>query len=189
MKLSIILFAHGDVASKENILCGWMNLPLSKNGIAQAKKLSSKLKKEKIDVALCSDLLRSKQCLVEVLANHKKAKVIVDARLRGKHQGMLTGARQDALKKKSKVIFDLIHTNYHFHIDDGESLHHVSRRVFPFMTRVLHLMKREKVNVAISAHPNSLRLIMEYLEGLHTKDVAEIEHHPEKYKKYLLEFD
>ncbi len=107
MKLSIILFAHGEVASKENILCGWLNLPLSKKGIAQAKRLSVKLKKEKIDVAFCSDMLRSKQCLVEVLKNHKKAKVIIDPRLRGKHHGMLTGAKQDALKKKSKDIFDL----------------------------------------------------------------------------------
>lgn len=189
MKLSIILFAHGEVASNENILCGWINLPLSKKGIVQAEKLSKKLKKEKIDLAFCSDMLRSKQCLVEVLNFHKNAKVIVDLRLRGKHHGLLTGFKHRELKNKSRELFDLVCGSYHFHVDDGESLHHVSKRVFPFMTQVLHLMKKERVNVAISAHPASLRLIMEYLEGLHPKKVADIIHHPEKYKKYVIEFE
>ncbi len=83
----------------------------------------------------------------------------------------------------------LVHKSYHFQVQGGESLHHVGKRVFPFMTAVLHFMKKEKVNVALSAHPNSLRLIMEYFEGLHPKKVAEIVHHPEKHKKYLIEFD
>jgi bisphosphoglycerate-dependent phosphoglycerate mutase len=49
-------------------------------------------------------------------------------------------------------------------------------------------MQKERVNVAISAHTNSLRLIQEYLEGLNPKEVVQLEHHPEKYKKYVLEF-
>jgi len=189
MKLALILFRHGKIKSSNNIFCGWLNYPLDSQGIAQAKKLSARLARETIDVAFCSDQLRSKQALVEVLARHPGAKVIVDHRLRERHYGTFSGQSKDSLKNDNPAKFHEIHRAYHARIPDGENMYHVSKRVFPFMNDLLRFMQRERVNVAISAHTNSLRLIQEYLEVLPKLEVTKLEHEPTSYKKYFLNFE
>ena len=189
MKLSIILFRHGKIQSKKNIFCGWLNLPLDSVGEKQAKQLANKLKKEKIEYGFCSDQLRSQQVLVDVLAFHPKSKIIVDPRLRERHYGSLSGSLKDVVKKKSKKKFDEFHRGYYAVVPEGENMVAVGRRVFPFMNQLLKFMQKEKCSVAISAHTNSLRLIQEYLEGISTQEVTLLEHHPTKYKKYIVEFD
>ncbi len=188
MQLVIYLFRHGQVSDK-NIFCGWLNLPLDRKGVAQAKVLAKKLSKEKIDVGFCSDQLRGKQCLVEVLKFHKKSKVIIDVRLRERHYGKLTGRRKDDFKTNFPIDFEQIHRGYNVNIPFGENFNDVSKRVFSFMNDLFIFMQKEKCNVAISAHTNSLRLIQEYLENLTQKEASRLEHHPEKYKKYIIEFD
>jgi 2,3-bisphosphoglycerate-dependent phosphoglycerate mutase len=189
MKLSIVLFRHGEIASKKNIFCGWINLPLSAKGEKEAEILSGKLRDEKIEIAFCSDQLRSQQCLLQVLKFHPDAKIIIDPRLRERHYGALSGSLKDDTKKKSSKKFEEIHRGYYALVPDGENFHHVSKRVFPFMTDLLKFMQKEKVNVAISAHSNSLKLIQEYLEGLSAKKVEGLIHHPASYKKYIVEFE
>ena len=189
MQLSIILFRHGKIQSKKNIFCGWLNLPLGEEGLIQSKVLAEKLKDEEIDLAFCSDQLRSQQALLEVLNYHPGAKVIVDPRLRERHYGSLSGSLKDIFKKKSKKKFDQLHRGYYAVVPSGENMHHVGKRVFPFMNDLLRLMQKEKCCVAISAHTNSLRLIQEYLEGLFPQEAEKLEHHPEEYKKYIIEFN
>ena len=187
MKLNLILFRHGELHSRKKILCGWLNLVLSKKGEKKAKELSIKLRKEKIDVGFCSDLIRSQQVLVEVLKNRPKTKVIIDHRLRERHFGALSGelnsifADTSILKKfgGSKVE----------NIPGMENMSVVRKRVFPFMTQVLHFMQNEKVNICISAHKESLILIQEYLEGLTPDEAEELEHNPTEYKKYIINFE
>lgn len=189
MKLSIILFRHGEICSEENIFCGWLNHPLSFKGERDADVLAKKLRKEKIATAFCSDQVRSKQVLASVLAFHPSAKVVIDPRLRERHYGLLSGAPKEILKKKSKKIFNEIHRGYFANIPKGENMYHVSKRVFPFMNDLFFFMQSEKKNVAISAHSSSLRIIQEYLEGLNPKDVEKLEHAPTNYKKYVVEFE
>lgn len=189
MKQSIILFRHGAVESEKNIFCGWLNLPLSSKGEAQAEALAKKLSCEKIDYGFCSDLLRGQQVLAAVLAMHPKAQVIIDPRLRERHYGKLSGVSKDLIKKSSRSRFEKIHRHYHSVPEGGESFFDVSKRVFPFMNDLLRFMQKEKCSVAISAHTNSLRIIQEYLEGLTPVQAALFEHHPEHYKKYVVEFD
>jgi broad specificity phosphatase PhoE len=189
MQLSIILFRHGKIQSEKNIFCGWLNLPLNEEGLNQANALAQKLKGEKIDLAFCSDQLRSQQALLEVLKFHPKAKVIVDPRLRERHYGSLSGSLKEVVKKKSKKKFDELHRGYYAVIPSGENMHKVSKRVFPFMSDLIRLMQRKKCCVAISAHTNSLRLIQEYLEGLFPHEAEKLEHHPEEYKKYVIDFE
>ncbi len=188
MEQSIYLFRHGHVSDK-NIFCGWLNLPLDKKGINEAKVLAKKLSKEKISVGFCSDQLRGKQCLVEVLKYHKNTKVIVDVRLRERHYGKLTGYNKNEFKEKFPNSYEEIHRGYNASIPSGENFYDVSKRVFSFMNDLFIFMQKEKCSVAISAHTNSLRLIQEYLENLSKEDAQKLEHHPENYKKYVIEFD
>lgn len=186
---SIILFRHGDVDTKENIFCGWLNISLSKKGISQAKVLSKKLKNEKIDFAFCSDQLRSKQCLIEVLKYHKKAKVIVDHRLRERHYGLLTGYNKLEAKVVLEDKYHKIHRGYSEEVPFGENFNDVGKRVFSFLNDLLRFLQDNDCTVVISAHTTSLRLIQEYLEALPRDKVEKLEHHPADFKRYCLEFD
>jgi broad specificity phosphatase PhoE len=188
MQKSIYLFRHGSVSDK-NIFCGWLNLPLDKKGILQAKNLAKKMKKEKIDYGFCSDQLRSEQCLAEVLKYHKSAKVIIDPRIRERHYGVFSGQSKDRIKEIHPEIFAYIHRDYNAHIPDGENFAEMTVRVFSFMGDLMRFMQKEKCNIAISAHTNSLRLIQEYLEGVSRKEAEKLEHHPLDFKKYTVNFD
>jgi len=188
MQQTIYLFRHGEVHSKKNVLCGWLNLPLSVQGVKQAKELSKKLKKEDIGIGFCSDLLRGQQVLAIVLKHHPKAKVIIDHRLRERHYGAISGQLESVFADTS-IMENGNNGKIVEKIPGLESMSVVRNRVFPFMTQVLHFMQKEKVNVAISAHKNSLELIQEYLEGLTPDQAKKLEHYPTNYKKYVITFD
>ncbi|MFA5931429.1 MAG: histidine phosphatase family protein [archaeon] len=187
MQQIIYLFRHGHIQSKKNILCGWINLPLDSLGVEQAKVLAKKLKDEKIDVAFCSDQIRSKQCLVEVLKYHPKAEVIIDPRLRERHFGALSGELESVFADTSDL--KKINGSYVEGVPGIESLDTVRKRVFPFMSQLIKFVQNEKVNVAISAHNDSLELIQEYLEGLTPDQAKKLEHFPTNYKKYVITFN
>jgi len=187
MKLELFLFRHGALHSKKNILCGWLNLPLSKVGEAQAKILAKKLAKEKIDAGFCSDLIRSKQVLIEVLKNKPRSLVVVDPRLRERHFGALSGELESIFANTSSL--KKVEGGFVEGVPGLESMHVVRKRLFPFMNNLLRFMQKEKVNVAISAHKESLMLIQEYLEGLAPDQAEKLKHFPTEYKKYVIEFD
>ncbi|MFA6064512.1 MAG: histidine phosphatase family protein [archaeon] len=188
MQQTIYLFRHGEVHAKKNVLMGWLNLPLSTQGVRQAKELAKKLKKENISIGFCSDLLRGQQVLVEVLKYHPKAKVIIDHRLRERHYGAISGQLESVFADTS-ILENGLNGRIVEKIPGMESMAVVRNRVFPFMTQLLHFMQKEKVNVAISAHKNSLELIQEYLEGLTPDQAKKLEHFPTNYKKYVITFD
>ncbi len=188
MKLSIIVFRSGELHASDNLLTGWVDLPLNSVGINHARELEKKLRKERVDVAFCSDLLASKETLAIVMANHLKSKVVIDHRLRERNFGAITGFMSaDDFKYNTKKALDP-HGQYHFEVPNGESLLAVSKRVFPFMSDVLRFMKKEKKNVAICAHEDSIKLVIEYLEGISPSRAASIAHHPADFRKYVVEF-
>lgn len=188
MQQQIILFRHGEVASPQNIFLGWLNFPLSRKGVQQAKRLAQKLRCEVIDFGFCSDQIRSQQALVEVLHYHPNSKAIIDHRLRERHYGVFSGKSKDLFRKLYPEKFKEIHRGYYASIPEGENLEQVGKRIFPFMNQLLHFMQREKCSVAISAHASSMRLIQEYLENLSPFEVIKLEQDPIKYKKYILNF-
>lgn len=72
-------------------------------------------------------------------------------------------------KKLEKFLgtheFDLIHRGYKIPPPGGESFAMVEKRVASFIRDLRKMMKREKVNVAISAHGNSVRLFRKIMEN------------------------
>ena len=188
MELSLYLFRTGKVKSKENIFLGWINAPLEKKGISEAKVVAKKLKNKNIGVAFCSDQIRGKQALAQVMKYHKNSKIIIDPRLRERNYGIFSGHEKELFKKYFKN-YPEIHRGYNANIPRGESLVDVSKRVFPFMKELMKFMQSEKVNVVICAHTNSMRAIGEYLEDLPEEHAINIENSPSDYKKYVLKFD
>ena len=62
----------------------------------------------------------------------------------------------------------------------------VEKRVLSFVKDLLILMKSEKINVAISAHNNSMRPFRRYFENLTIKQMMVLENPYEKYFDYTI---
>lgn len=60
--------------------------------------------------------------------------------------------------------YDLIHRGYAVPPPGGESFAMVEKRVENFISDLMKMIKRDKVNVAISAHGNSIRLFRKIME-------------------------
>ena len=69
----------------------------------------------------------------------------------------------------------------------GESIKMVEKRVLAFVRDLLKKMKKEKVNVAISAHGNSMRPFRRYFEHLTVEKMMKLENPFDDYFEYVVE--
>ncbi len=190
MKLHIYLFRHGqtyfNIAKR---FTGWKDSKLAPEGIKSANKLAEKMKHLKIDVAYCSHLSRSKQTLKIVLKYHPECKkIIVDDRIIERSYGKLQGKyHKTIIEKYGKDQFDMWHRSYDVPPPGGESIKMVEKRVLSFIKDLLKMMKKEKVNVAISAHGNSMRPFRRYFEKLSIEEMMKLENPYDDYFDYVVE--
>ena len=164
----IYLFRHGTTSDNaEGVFSGWRDVALNQKGIRDAKIVALRLKDKKFDLAFQSDLLRSKQTLREVLKFHRNVKVITDVRLKERSYGDLQGKTHlESVQKYGYKKYDTWHRGYDVRLPRGESLKDVEERVLKFIKELLKIIKDEKVDVAISAHGNSMRAFRRYFEKL-----------------------
>jgi len=190
MKLHIYLFRHGQTYyNKEHIFTGFKDSKLTPLGIKQAKKIAEKLKKKKIQVAFQTRLSRSKDTLKPVLKYHPECKkIITDDRMIERCYGKLQGMHHTAIiKKYGKKKFDLWHRSYNFPPPKGESIKMVEKRVLSFIKYLTKFMKKNKVNIAISAHGNSMRPFRRYFEKLTVKQMMKLENPWDDYFEYTID--
>jgi len=69
--------------------------------------------------------------------------------------------------------YKAIHRGYKVAAPGGESFRDVEKRVKKFIKDLKKFMRRNKVNVAISAHGNSIRLFRKIMEKAHRKSVVQ----------------
>ncbi len=187
MHLKIYLFRHGQsYFNRDKRFTGWKDSRLTPLGIKQAKIIGNKLKNKKIDIAFQTRLSRSKDTLKEVLIFHPECKkIITDDRMLERNYGKLNGHSHSLIiKEYGKKQFDLWHRSFDSPPPKGESLKMVEKRVNAFLKDLLKLMKKEKVNVAISAHGNSMRPFRKYFEKLNNKQMMALENPWDDYFEY-----
>ena len=176
VKLKIYLFRHGETYfNKNKIFTGWKESKLTKNGIKQAEIIAKKLKDKKIDVAFQTKLSRSKDTLKYVLKLHPETREVITAnRMIERSYGDLEGKSHEwAIKKYGKRKFDSWHRGWKENPPNGESFAMVEKRVKIFIKELKSFMKKERVNVAISAHGNSIRLFRKIMEKASIKETCE----------------
>lgn len=174
MKLKIYLFRHGMTQdNSDGAFSGWRDVPLNQRGIRDAKIVALRLKDKRFTLAFQSDLIRSKQTLKEVLKFHKHVKIITDKRIKERNYGKLQGKSHWEIAKKSGVKkYDSWHRGYDTRPPGGESLKDVEARVLAFIKDLIEIMGGEKVNVAVSAHGNSMRAFRKYFEKLTNSEMC-----------------
>ena len=190
MKVHIYLFRHGETYfNRSQRFTGKINSRLSPKGIKQTNLIAKKLKEKKFQMAFKTSLSRSSDSLKIVLRYHPECKsVCVDDRMIERSYGDFERKfHKTIIKKYGKRQFDLWHRSYRVPPPCGESIQVVEKRVLSFVKDLLILMKSEKINVAISAHNNSMRPFRRYFENLTIKQMMVLENPYEKYFDYAVE--
>lgn len=168
----IYLFRHGQTHynqgghGKDKRFTGWKDSKLTPLGKKQAKKVAQKLKNKNIGAAFFTHLSRSKDTLKEVLRFHPECHIkIQDDRMIERGYGKLQGFRHKIIIKKYGIDkYNKWHRSYNIAPPGGESIKMVEKRVKSFIKDLLTFIKKNKINVAISAHGNSMRPFRRYFE-------------------------
>ena len=172
----IYLFRHGQTTfNRDKRFTGWLDSKLTPLGIKQSKIIAKKLKNKKFKIAIYTKLSRSKQTLNEVLKYHPECnKIIIDNRMIERNYGLLNGRSHDEIiQRYSPEKFEKWHRGFNDRPPKGERFADVEKRVKPFSKDLKELLKKEKTNIAISGHGNSIRLFRKILEHASQKKTCE----------------
>lgn len=185
----IFLFRHAQtVFNKKKYFTGWIDSKLTPFGRLQAKILSKKLEDKEIDVAFCTSLSRSRDTLMEVIKKHPECRfVFIDDRMIERSYGRLSGTSHAKYEREhSPAELHKVRRDYNYVPPEGESIRMVEVRVKSFIRDLIAFMKKNKVNVAISAHGNSMRPFRRYFEKLTIKQMMELENPWDDYFEYSI---
>jgi 2,3-bisphosphoglycerate-dependent phosphoglycerate mutase len=174
----LILIRHGESEwNKQGLWTGLTDIGLSGKGKEEAKLAGEKLKGISIDFAFTSVLLRAKQTLDEIKGVLGiDVPTVEDQALNERNYGIYTGKNKWGIKKEvGDELFKKIRRGWDVSIENGESLKDVYNRVVPYyQTEILPKLKEGK-NILLSAHGNSLRALIKYLENISDKDISNLE--------------
>jgi len=92
--------------------------------------------------------------------------------------------KKEFITKMGEAELKVVRRSYDVPPPGGESVKDVEKRVKPFIKDLLKYIKKNKVNVAISAHGNSMRPFRRYFEKLSVKEMMELENPWDDYFEY-----
>ena len=176
----LVLVRHGESQwNLENRFTGWVDVPLTEKGIAEAKNAGERLKKENIhfDAAFTSSLKRAQDTLKLILECLGQSSIPVekDQALNERHYGDLQALNKvETAKKFGEDQVKIWRRSYDVAPPNGESLKDTAARTLPyFESKILPELKKGK-NILVAAHGNSLRSIVMNLDKLTREQVLEL---------------
>ncbi|MCX8056101.1 MAG: 2,3-bisphosphoglycerate-dependent phosphoglycerate mutase [Ignavibacteria bacterium] len=184
----LILLRHGESQwNLENRFTGWVDVPLSPRGEEEARKAGEKLKNIKIDKRYTSVLKRAidTDLIAMEVAGKLDVPVERDKALNERHYGALQGLnKEETAQKYGKEQVHLWRRSYDIAPPkdvtplnpDGisESLKDTADRVIPYFLNKIKPDIDAGLNVLVTAHGNSLRALVMYLDGLTKEEVLEL---------------
>jgi len=189
----LVIVRHGQSQwNLENKFTGWVDIDLSEAGIAEAKKAGEKLKSYKFDEAFTSDLMRAQKTLDLILEETGQTNIPVekDQALNERMYGDLQGLNKDECREKfGEDQVKIWRRSYDIPPPGGESLKDTADRVLPYYKSRIELELKKGKDILISAHGNSLRALIMYLEGLSKEEILKTEIPTGSPKEYILDDD
>lgn len=177
----LVLLRHGESQwNLENRFTGWVDVPLSPKGEAEARLAGEKLHAAGIhfDLAFTSVLQRASKTLGIVLDVLQQTNLPVekDQALNERHYGELQGLNKaETAKKFGDEQVRIWRRSYDIAPPGGESLKDTAARTLPyFAARILPVVTAGK-SVLVAAHGNSLRSIIMHLDQLTREQVLTLE--------------
>jgi len=174
----LILLRHGESQwNKENRFTGWVDVPLSEKGEAEAREAGRRLCEIPIDKAYTSVLQRATRTLDLALETRGGAPLPVerDQALNERHYGDLQGLnKQETADKFGAEQVHIWRRSYDVQPPGGESLKDTAARTLPYFEGKILPDLRAGKNVIVAAHGNSLRSIVMHLDRLTREQVLEL---------------
>ncbi|TFG15948.1 MAG: 2,3-diphosphoglycerate-dependent phosphoglycerate mutase [Promethearchaeota archaeon] len=204
MKKLVLLRHGESIWNKENKFTGWTDVDLSEKGIEEAKKAGEILKKEgyTFDVAYTSVLKRGIRTLWIVLDEMDLMWIPVyrSWRLNERHYGALQGLNKAELAKKiGEEEVEILRRSYdvpppplktsdprypgndprYAHLSSTEiplteCLKDTVERFLPYWRETIVPAIKEGKKVLISAHGNSLRALVQYLDNMNEEEIIKL---------------
>ena len=174
----LALVRHGQsLWNHENRFTGFVDVPLTEKGRAEARQAAKALESFKFDVAYTSALTRAQETLTLILETlGQRVPVIRDAALNARHYGDLQGLnKEDAARRWGDQQIKLWRRSFDVPPPNGESLEMTAKRVLPFYDRAIAGDLRLGKNVLVVAHGNSNRSLVMQLDKLTGEQVVGLE--------------
>lgn len=176
---NLFLVRHGESEwNAKGVWTGLTDIPLSEKGREEARIGGKALKNFKIDIAYTSPLVRAKQTLDEIknILGLSNLPTIENKALNERNYGDFTGKNKWEIEKEvGKDKFHEIRRGWITPIKNGETLKDVYNRVIPYYQKEILPKLKEGKNVLITAHGNSLRALVKYLENISDEGVESLE--------------
>lgn len=200
----LILLRHGQsLWNMKNLFTGWIDIPLSKQGIQEAIEAGNQIQDIPIDTIFVSSLIRAQMTAMLAMSQHSTDKtpvfiheesdamklwsknygdeskiipVFVAKELNERMYGELQGLnKKETMQKFGDEQVHIWRRSFDVAPPSGESLEMTAARSIPyFKERIIPYLKNGK-NVFITAHGNSLRSIIMYLDALTKDEVLKLE--------------
>lgn len=163
----IYLFRHGETYDNRNrIHSGHRDSQLTPEGIQQAEVLREKLKGKDIDICIVSSLSRSIDTAKIIFQDRPDIKFETDDRIIERDYGDLTGKSKEKLMREDLEKSVGYRRGYDVEVPGGENIQQVEERAFPLCDELIERVKQHNVNIAVSAHGNSMRVMRAYFEKM-----------------------
>ncbi|MEI8301521.1 MAG: 2,3-bisphosphoglycerate-dependent phosphoglycerate mutase [Chlamydiota bacterium] len=201
----ILLRHGESVWNKLNLFTGWVDISLSSKGIEEALVAGDLLANIAFDAIYVSALIRAQLTAMLVMSRTKTGKVAcmmhdedpqygsmskihdthtlatiipvyAHAELNERMYGNLQGLNKQAtLEKYGETQFKLWRRSFRGVPPEGESLEMTAARTIPFFKKNILPRLEKGETILISAHGNSLRAIVMFLENLSEEAVVSLE--------------
>lgn len=200
----LILLRHGkSVWNEKNLFTGWVDVPLSQQGIDEAISAGKKIKDLPIDYIFTSSLIRSLMTAVLAMTHHSSKKIpyVVhedpqhklmskiysdeeknmiplyrSSALNERMYGELQGKnKEETAKQFGEEQVRLWRRSYKVAPPNGESLYDTRERTIPYFQKNIFPLLKEGKHIFISAHGNSLRSLIMDIEKLSEEEVLSLE--------------
>lgn len=179
MMALLVLVRHGEsTANLANVFTGWLDVPLSPTGEAEAHTVAEKLRGFHFDAAYSSDLIRAERTLAIIVARPAWATIPVRhvAALRERMYGDLQGLNKtETALKYGRAQVDSWRRSYAVAPPGGESLAQTQARAVAFFEAEIAPKLRIGQDILVVSHGNTLRGLRMYLEQLTPAQVETLE--------------
>ncbi len=204
--VKLILMRHGQsVWNLYNLFTGWVDIPLSSQGVEEALTNGRRIKDEPIDIIFTSTLIRAQMTAMLALTEHHSGKVPVILHpgegkleewahihsaaaqaqtipviraweLNERMYGELQGVnKQELAEKYGAEQVQIWRRSFDVPPPHGESLEMTAARSIPYFEKQILPCLEQGQNVFVVAHGNSLRSIIMKLDGLTPQEVVRLE--------------
>lgn len=202
MTYKLVLLRHGQSAwNKTNQFTGWVDVPLTEQGVEEAKRGGELLKEKNVlpDIVFTSLLRRAINTANIALDAADRLWIPVERnwRLNERHYGALQGKNKTEIREEyGDEKFMIWRRSYgtpppeidpndeysqnndpryaDAEVPETEALSNVVTRVTPYWEETIKPQLKAGKTVLIAAHGNSLRAIVKMLDGLSEEEIAKV---------------